>query len=643
MSDLPGPPAPATSLATVCLSGTLERKLHAAAGAGFDAVEIFDADLLACPWTPAEVRARAADLGLAIALHQPVRDLEAVPPEVFARNLRRAEQKLDVAAALGAPTVLVCSSTAPDALDDDDLAAEQLAAVADLAAARGLRLAYEALAWGRHVSDYRHSADVVRRAGHPALGICLDSFHILSRGDDPSGIRDLPGDLIAFVQLADAPLMRLDVLQWSRRYRCFPGQGGFDLVGFAGHLQAAGYRGPWSLEVFNDVFRAVDPHRTARDAQRSLRHLLQQVAGVPQPRPTSVQFVEVAPGTRTGTGAHELPATLTALGFARAGVHRSKPVELWTRDGVDVVLHPAGTPQPPRAGTSASVVAVGLGCADVERSAEQAVAVLAEPLERAVGPEEARLVELPAPDGSTVLLADDSADWRADFAPAPGAPGRLPAQRAGTRDLRLLGVDHVSVTVPPARFDEAVLHYRAVLGMDVGERQEVPGTHGLVRSCAAATPDGSVRVVVNAQPPGTAGDGNPGRAVQHVAFACTDVLAAAEEFLARGGRLLRIPGNYYDDLRARTDLPPEVVDRMERLGVLHDADGGGAFLHCYTEPVGEHLLVELCQRTGSYAGFGTQNAAVRLAAVERVRQERAERFDRRVGAQDRRAGVRRSP
>ena len=52
------------SIATVCLSGTLEEKLEAAAAAGFDGVELFEPDLIASPLQPAEVAQRLAELGL---------------------------------------------------------------------------------------------------------------------------------------------------------------------------------------------------------------------------------------------------------------------------------------------------------------------------------------------------------------------------------------------------------------------------------------------------------------------------------------------------------------------------------------------------------------------------------------------------
>ncbi|WP_141666265.1 sugar phosphate isomerase/epimerase family protein, partial [Streptomyces hirsutus] len=266
-----------TSIATVSLSGTLTEKLTAAARAGFDGVEIFENDLLASPLAPREIRARCADLGLTVDLYQPMRDIEAVPAELFARNLRRARHKFGLMRELGADTVLVCSGVDPEAVDDDALAAEHLCELADLAQDFGIRVAYEALAWGRHVSTYDHAWRIVEAAGHPALGTCLDSFHILSRGSDPRGIEDIPGEKIFFLQLADAPLPAMDVLQWSRHHRCFPGQGGFDVAGLVRHVLRTGYAGPLSLEVFNDVFRQAEAAPTAVDARRSLLALREEV------------------------------------------------------------------------------------------------------------------------------------------------------------------------------------------------------------------------------------------------------------------------------------------------------------------------------------------------------------------------------
>ncbi len=96
------------SIATVCLSGTLEDKLEAAAEAGFDEVELFEPDLIASALSPEQVRDRADDLGLTIGLYQPFRDFEAVPD--LRDNLRRAEHKFAVMERLGADLLLVCSN-----------------------------------------------------------------------------------------------------------------------------------------------------------------------------------------------------------------------------------------------------------------------------------------------------------------------------------------------------------------------------------------------------------------------------------------------------------------------------------------------------------------------------------------------------
>ena len=212
-----------TSIATVCVSGTLVEKLHACAAAGFDGVEIFEPDLVAAPQSPEEVRAVADRLGLTLDLYQPMRDVEGVDEAEFARVLHRAAAKFALMERMGMDLVLCCSNVATATVDDPEVSASQLRRLGDLAAAHGIRIAFEALAWGRFVDDYRQAWRIVQLADHPAVGLCLDSFHILSRGHDPAGIEDIDPEKIFFLQLADAPSLDMDVLSWSRHHRLFPG------------------------------------------------------------------------------------------------------------------------------------------------------------------------------------------------------------------------------------------------------------------------------------------------------------------------------------------------------------------------------------------------------------------------------------
>jgi 4-hydroxyphenylpyruvate dioxygenase len=591
-----------TSIATVSLSGALTEKLTAASRAGFDGVEIFENDLLASPLTPEEIRARCADLGLRLELYQPMRDIEAVPPEEFARNIRRARHKFDLMRRLGADTVLVCSSVSPLAVDDDALAASQLYELADTAEEFGVRVAYEALAWGRHVNTYDHAWRIVEAAGHQALGTCLDSFHILSRGSDPSGIEAIPGEKIFFLQLADAPLLAMDVLQWSRHYRCFPGQGGFDVAGLVRHVMRAGYRGPLSLEIFNDVFRQAEPGPTAVDARRSLL-VLQEEADIdelpPRVVPTGVAFAELVT-----PDAEPLDATLSALGFTRTARHRTKPVDLWEQDRARILVNTG--PAVPRGGTR--VAAVGLESPDPAGAARRAEALLAPVLPRRRAPHDAELDAVAAPDGTELFFCATGRaglpNWRGDFAPEPGSrPAGGPSR-----------IDHLALTQPWHQFDEAALFHRSVLGLHAQGSVDVAEPHGLFRSRAVTNTDGSVRIALGVGPAPT----DDGVRLQHIALAADDVVAAARRFRDAGGELLSIPGNYYDDLAARHDLPEETLRTYRDLGVLYDRDEHGEFLHCYTRTVGR-VFFELVQREGGYEGYGAQNAPVRMAAQRGAR------------------------
>jgi 4-hydroxyphenylpyruvate dioxygenase len=585
-----------TSIATVSLSGTLTEKLAAAARAGFGGVEIFENDLLACPLAPEEIRARCADLGLSIDLYQPMRDVEGVPEEIFVRNLRRARHKFELMNRLGADTVLVCSSVSPDAVDDDARAAGQLARLAGLAEEFGIRVAYEALAWGRHVNTYGHAWRIVEAADHPALGVCLDSFHILSRGSDPKGIEDIPGEKIFFLQLADAPLLAMDVLQWSRHYRCFPGQGGFDVAGLVRHVLAAGYRGPLSLEVFNDVFRQADAGPTAVDAHRSLLLLREAVGAAELPPPvvpTGVAFAELLT-----PDAEPVTALLTALGFTRAARHRGKPVDLWQHGEARVLVNTAATAR--RDGTR--LAAIGLESPDPAAAARRAEALLAPVLPRHRAPGDAPLDAVAAPDGTELFLCAtgdrELPDWRADFADLPDTPAP-----STTR------IDHLALTQPWHHFDEATLFHRSVLGLTAQESVDLADPYGLMRSRAVANADGSVRIALGV---GAAPTDDTVHAA-HIALATDDVVAAARAFRAAGGRLLPVPGNYHDDLAARYDLTDDELETYRDLGILYDRDAGGAFRHCYTETVGR-VFFELVQRDPGYQGYGAANAPVRLAA-----------------------------
>ena len=169
----------------------------------------------------------------------------------------------------------------------------------------------------------------------------------------------------------------------------------------------------------------------------------------------------------------------------------------------------------------------------------------------------------------------------------------------------LTGVDHVNLAHPWQHFDEAVLFYSSVLTLEPGSSQEVAAPTGLVRSHVVRSHDGAVRLALNVAP--LAFD-DPHGFPQHVAFSSTDAMAAARAARARGLLPLPIPANYYDDLLARFDLPADVAEEMQELGVLYDRDEYGDFTQFYTETVGS-VFFEVVQRRGAYDGYGAANTS----------------------------------
>jgi 4-hydroxyphenylpyruvate dioxygenase len=595
------------SIATVSLGGSLEEKLAAAAAADFDGVELFEDDLVCCPRPPEDVAALARDLGLSIDLYQPFRDFEAVPEDLHRQNLRRAERKFEVMHLLGVSAMLVCSNVSPTAIDDDALAAGQLHALAELAAPHGIRIAYEALAWGRHVSDYLHSWRIVEAARHPNLGLCLDSFHVLTRDIDPIGIESIPGRRIFFVQLADAPKLPMHRLHWSRHHRCFPGQGDLDVVRFLGHVLAVGYDGPLSLEVFNDVFRQSDPLRMASDGMRSLIALGESPSGAatgwslpPAPALRGFAFAEIVAGAEAQG---HVEGALRSLGFAAVARHRTKPVRLWRQGEARVLVNIRRGE-----GGDAMLGAFAVESGDPETSADRARALLAPARPRSVGPGEAVMTEIAAPDGTSVFFSRTESGSKSSWI------GDLEPDRAGGPDrpgAGLTRIDHLGLSHPFGTFEEAALFYRTVLGLRAVETPELTAPYGLRR--AETLVGGGVRIALDT--PLIAGGPQPAGALHHLAFATDDILASARALRELGALALPIPANYYDDLRARFDLDAEPVAALADHGVLYDRDcQGNEFFHLYTEVTGHWLFFEVVQRVGPYAGLGARNASIRMAA-----------------------------
>ncbi len=621
-----------TSIATVSLSGSLSEKLEAIAAAKFDAVEIFENDLVTFNGTPADVRRAAESLGLGIVTLQPFRDFEGMPDDQRARVFARAERKFDVMQELGCDLLMICSNVSPHSMGGIDRSAADLHELGERAAKRGLRVAFEALAWGRHINDYRDAWEAVRRANHPAVGLVLDTFHILARQTDLGAIRSIPRDRIFLVQMADAPMLQMDYLSWSRHFRNFPGQGDLPVLDFMQALAATGYDGPLSLEIFNDQFRAGSARNVAIDGHRSLIFLLDQLAAIgaatvpaaarlpPRSKALGTEFVEFAVDDAS---APRLEHVLSTLGFRRAGRHKSKAVTRWHQGAINLVTNTEkeGFAHSFNITHGSAVCALGLKVDKAAVTFERAKLLLDEPFRQTVGPGELDIPAVRGVGGSLVYFLDSSNDlgrvWDIEFSET---------NEDGSHAAGLVAVDHISQSMYYEEMLSWVLFYTSLIGLEKIPPQDVADPGGLVRSQVMESPDGSLRIILNASQSQRTQSSRFlsevfGSGVQHIAFASSDIFATVVRLKRNGVELLEIPENYYDDLGAKLDLSSDRLDALRAHSILYDRDGEGEYFQVYTRSFEQRFFFEIVERRGGYAGYGAVNAPVRLAAQARLVNE----------------------
>jgi 4-hydroxyphenylpyruvate dioxygenase len=617
-----------TSIATVSISGDLREKLAAIAAAGFDGVEIFENDFLTFDGTPAEVGRMVRDHGLQITLFQPFRDFEGLPEPHRSRAFDRAERKFDLMQELGTDLMLVCSNVSPVALGGIDRAADDFRELGERAARRGLRVGYEALAWGRHINDHRDAWEIVRRADHPNIGLILDSFHTLARRLDVETIRAIPGDRIFIVQLADAPRIDMDLLYWSRHFRNMPGEGDLPVFDFMRAVAATGYSGPLSLEIFNDQFRGGSPKSIAVDGRRSLTYLMDQVAraepdiaiAVPViPERIPVRGVEFVEFSANEMEAEELAALLRTMGFQLAGRHRHKDVLLYRQGGINVVINTEkeGLAHSSYLVHGTSAYAFGLKVDDAAATVARARVLGAEIFEQRHGPDELAIPAIRGVGGGVIYFIDAKSElsrvWEIEFDPLGNG---------SARDAGLIAIDHIAQTTNYEEMLTWLLFYTSIFRTRKLPMVDVVDPGGLVRSQVVESEDGGLRLTLNGAENRKTLAGHFiaesfGSGVQHLAFASSDIFATAAKLKALGFHALEISPNYYSDLEARLGLDPALTDRLRAENILYDRDENGEYFQLYSQNYGEGFFFEIVERRSGYGGYGAPNAPFRIAAQKR--------------------------
>ena len=262
---------------TITLAGPLEGKLAAMRGAGFTHVMLNATDIAGHPGGEDAAFDAVRASGLRATGFQVLRDFEGLSGHLHAYKVDVAKAMLEMCRALGSRVLLVCSSASAHATGDIGAIAKDLQKLAMLALPLDIRIAYEALSWGRHVNQYPQAWEIVQSADRANLGICLDSYHILANRGEFTTLAEIDPRKVFLVQLSDFMWQEVrsseDRIETARHFRVFPGEGvhSEQLVELVRALDAMGYRGEYSFEVFNDDYRQLPLPMVAARARRSVK------------------------------------------------------------------------------------------------------------------------------------------------------------------------------------------------------------------------------------------------------------------------------------------------------------------------------------------------------------------------------------
>jgi sugar phosphate isomerase/epimerase len=137
---------------------------------------------------------------------------------------------------------------------------------------------------------------VVTRADCPNLGLGIDSYHILAARTPLEGLDDVDPSRIFLVQLSDFMWQETrtfeERMNTARTYRVFPGEGvhSGQVVELVQRLDALGYVGDYSFEVFNDDYVQLPLPMVAQRAQRSALWLAEDVLRTAMPLPGQLRL-----------------------------------------------------------------------------------------------------------------------------------------------------------------------------------------------------------------------------------------------------------------------------------------------------------------------------------------------------------------
>jgi len=278
-----------TSIATTALEGDLSDKLSLIAKAGFEGVDIHITDIESSRLNVHQIKDQLDTLGLTPICLQPLQEFTGVGD--YSEQSERLAYFFSIMEVLGTDLLVMTSTSTAKANPNTLRHKTDLYAAAELAQACQKRIGYEALAWGQSIYSYWQAWEFIEELNHPSLGLVIDSFHLFSRNDPLDHLYRIPAGQLFLVHLADAPnrdvflgqchddVCKRQLADWSQHARRLPGLGEFKLGALYQALFEIGYKGPVSLEIFNDRHRKDTSGEWLKKAYASMQNSIHPIFG----------------------------------------------------------------------------------------------------------------------------------------------------------------------------------------------------------------------------------------------------------------------------------------------------------------------------------------------------------------------------
>jgi 4-hydroxyphenylpyruvate dioxygenase len=220
--------------------------------------------------------------------------------------------------------------------------------------------------------------------------------------------------------------------------------------------------------------------------------------------------------------------------------------------------------------------------------------------------------------GSILYLVDtqEGNPFNAEYVPVEGA------------DLNPVGfglgfIDHLTHNVYEGNMDQWAEYYSRLFNFYQAKYFDIRGQQTGLRSRAMTAPNGMISIPINESSEVNSQINEylqqyRGEGIQHIALYTDNIYQTIEAMRAADMGFLNTPDTYYELINLRVPDHEEDVPRMQKNGILLDADtetGKQQLLQIFTQSCIGPIFFEIIQRKGN-TGFGEGNFQALFDSIE---------------------------